>query len=310
MKDKKIFLGTSVSVTLSLIGAIVLFVLPELFPQNSILKEAVAMITVVSAFYAFVSVILHRIAAENKKEHQLLIQSIMPLASELSPKKYYPATDIPNVEFNKLINDEVCKTKSFFFFASKATYHITRLLSILHKTKRNAVFTIVIPDLNENTVFEAIADNEIERKRIKDEAITDKQLLVRKAQEETFKSIYFIYKLKKSYQNIELYLHQEIPFICFELSDNLLSVFFLPMIKEGYYPPSMVYDRDSLYWETFTAYAQQILHRSKSYDGEEIVDYLKRAFLKQQLGESKSFEIYLSGLEHEFQELERSTQKV
>lgn len=317
MKKVKKFWGTSISITLSLLGSIFFFILPEIFPENIMLREAICMITIVSIFYSFVSVILRNIADENNKEHQKILQSITPLSSGLSSKYFFPASEYPNNEFNRIINEELCRTKSYFYFSNKAFYHTNRLLALFHKVQRNSIFTVILPDLYEDEIFEAIADNLIEKARIIGNEISkEKEFYVRLAREDTFKSIYYVTKLKEHFKNVNkiiLYLHREIPFIRFELSDTLLALSFLPMIKEGYYPPSMIYSKNSLYWETFSAYVQQIINRSKQCGNEETIKYLEKVYTKYNFGKQKnsneeSFNSYISCLDNEFNTLKEKAQ--
>ncbi len=128
MNVRKIFYGTSVSIVLSLIGGLGLLIAPELYPDNLALKDAVCMITVISAFYTFVSLIIRKIVEDNKKEHHLILQSIIPLSTGLSAKYYYPASAQPNIEFNTIVDEEMCVTKSYFYFSNKAFFHTTRLI--------------------------------------------------------------------------------------------------------------------------------------------------------------------------------------
>ncbi len=151
-----------------------------------------------------------------------------------------------------------------------------------------------------------MADNLYESMRVRGGEHGGKDEYIKQARMETFQSIFYIWKLKQEHDNIQLYLHKEIPFIRFELTDNLLAISFLPMIKEGYYPPSMIYDKKSLYWETFSAYSQQILNRSKLYETEDIATYIKICYEKYNIDGQGVYDSYLKALEKEYKELKNS----
>lgn len=72
MNVEKKFYGTSVSIAISLIGGLGLLIAPEIYPENLVLRDAVCMITVISAFYTFVSLIARKIVEDIKKEHHLI----------------------------------------------------------------------------------------------------------------------------------------------------------------------------------------------------------------------------------------------
>lgn len=80
---------------------------------------------------------------------------------------------------------------------------------------------------------------------------------------EVLRSLYALGKLSKKYE-IHVYLHKEIPFIRFELTDSLMVLTFLTQWTSGKkYPATLMFENNDLFMINFADYSEQLKMRSE-----------------------------------------------
>lgn len=314
---------------ISFVVAILLYILPKIFTDTTI--DIVGAFEMMSLLWAYSTVlafifshnvsqskddivqntvpVVNGLKNSNSKEHHEIVKSLVLLSSEFTPQDYSPAGYEPNTEFNAVIHEELCKQRCHhFYFSNRAFYHTWRLHNYLIDI-RTSEFSIALPHIQEDKIFIAMADNYIQKEIPTGNRKQQIEELVKTAREDSYKSIYYTKRLIEDGLNITLYIHSEIPFIRFEQTDDILALSFLPMSKEGNYPPSIIYKRDTLHWDAFNAYSRQIMQGCvdclKSAKG--IMDYLKENYNK--LCSDLSFEQYILRLDDSFDSLVVETKK-
>lgn len=243
----------------------------------------------------------------NTEEHSKITNKLDLLTSEFTPANYSPAGDKPDPAFNAIIRREMESSHCYhFFFSNRARYHTSRLKD--YKIDRTSNFDIALPHLEEDKVFRAMAENRFNNEAQHQSGIDTRKLKddYRKREwEDTFKSFYFMYKLMVTKGLlIKVYVHTEIPFIRFELTTRILAMSFLPMKSKGQYPPSIIYDKtkQELHWEAFYSYSLFIKNTAKdSFDKpEQIIEYLKKHYVKENTEKQLDFDEFLIELDKEF----------
>lgn len=81
---------------------------------------------------------------------------------------------------------------------------------------------------------------------------------------EVLRSLYALGKLSEKYE-IHVYLHKEIPFIRFELTDSLMVMTFLTQWTSGKkYPATLIFENNDLFKTNFMDYSEQLKMRSEN----------------------------------------------
>lgn len=164
-------------------------------------------------------------------------QYVLPVAS-------YVDTNDPNREFNKRLNDSISKTQNYLYFSDRALYLSRRLSKEIHQTNDRLAITVLLADIRDNNLFMARAEAYMQKERAlhredSSKSIRDIGEIINEEKLEVLRSLYALGKLKEKYI-IKVYLHREIPFIRFEITDNLLVLSFLTQLTTGKKYPSTV----------------------------------------------------------------------
>lgn len=191
-------------------------------------------------------------------------QYVLPVAS-------YVDTNDPNREFNKRLNDSISKTQNYLYFSDRALYLSRRLSKEIHQTNDRLAITVLLADIRDNNLFMARAEAYMQKERAlhredSSKSIRDIGEIINEEKLEVLRSLYALGKLKEKYI-IKVYLHREIPFIRFEITDNLLVLSFLTQLTTGKkYPSTVLYANENIFKPNFEDYAREVMKRSSPMD--------------------------------------------
>lgn len=184
------------------------------------------------------------------------------------PNATYVGTNDPNMEFNEKLNESISKTHQYIYCSDRALYLSKRLGKEIHKVDSRLTITVILADIREDDIFYARQEVYLQRERARHSndnsyVIRGIDEIVREEKKEILRSLYALGELKKKY-NIEIYLHKEIPFIRFEITDSLLVLSFLTQLSTGKkYPTTVIYENEAIFKTNFEDYAKEIMQRSQ-----------------------------------------------
>ncbi len=179
----------------------------------------------------------------------------------------YEDTNDPNVDFNKRMNDSISKTRKYFYFSDRALYLPRRLYKDIHNTNDRLEIVVFLADVQDNDIFSSRMNifHQRERAHNRDKgnaSITTDEEIIKIEKLNILRSVYALGQLKSEY-NITIYLHKELPFIRYEITDDLLAMSFLTQLSSGKtYPSTLLYENDSVFRINFLDYTKQIISRA------------------------------------------------
>lgn len=187
-------------------------------------------------------------------------QYVLPVAS-------YVDTNDPNREFNKKLNESISNTQNYLYFGDRALYLTKRLGKDIHQTNNRLAITVLLADIRDDDLFSARADAYMQKERSLQQADNSKHIrnideIINEEKLEVIRSLYALGKLNEKY-SIRVYLHKEIPFIRFEITDRLLVLSFLTQLTTGKkYPTTVLYENENIFKPNFEDYAKEVIKRS------------------------------------------------
>lgn len=218
-----------------------------------------------------------------EKEIEEKVQTIYLKMLEMAPTYVYPAANQPIEDFNQRLNESISNTKNYYYFSDRGLYVTKRLKNDI--TNYNERFSVILclQDICEDSAFRSRAE-EYRKREVQQKGNRNLERIIMDEKLNILKSLYVISQLDNI--DIKVYLHKEIPFIRFEITDDLLAISFLPMLMEGKkYPPTLIYEKEKLFRQSYLDYFNDVIQRSILLKKEDItVDKLlkmgKRAKIK------------------------------
>lgn len=185
----------------------------------------------------------------------------------ISPSAIYMDNDDPNPEFNEKLNESIRTSEKYIYFSDRAMYTSKRLLKDLDPkyVNPNLKITIFLADIRDNDIFRARATAYIGRERRKPNEQQRRTIdkIIEQEKKDILSSIYCLSKLRDRYA-IQIYLHKEIPFVRFEITDNMLVMTFLNRISTGKkHPTTIVYTNENVYKPNFEEFSNELRKRSQ-----------------------------------------------
>lgn len=178
----------------------------------------------------------------------------------------YDDTNDPNVNFNSRLNRGIQSTKKFIYFGDRALYLTKRLgREIVYHDARLEIF-VFLADIREDSIFRSREHMYLKKEKAnvqgkKSQRSIDEIIINEKM--EVLRSLYALGKLSEKYE-IHVYLHKEIPFIRFELTDSLMVLTFLTQWTSGKkYPATLMFENNDLFNTNFVDYSEQLKMRSE-----------------------------------------------
>lgn len=220
---------------------------------------------------------IDKIAAEvDNRVRTLYLQQSMVNATAT-----YVDTNDPNRDFNAQLNKSMSSTQNYIYFSDRALYLPFRLSKDLHSTSDKLTLTILLADFRDNSLFSARSDIYMQQERAKHisnhKNVRPIEEIIRQSRIDVIKSIYALGQLRNQY-NINVYLHKEIPFIRFEITDTLLVLSFLTQLSTGRkYPPTVLYENENIFKPNFEDYSYEVMKRSYKLEPQ---DYAIESLLK------------------------------
>ncbi|MCM1008871.1 MAG: hypothetical protein NC485_13325 [Ruminococcus flavefaciens] len=192
----------------------------------------------------------------------------------------YEDTNDPNVNFNDRLNRGIQSTKKFIYFGDRALYLTKRLgKEIIYHDSRLEI-NVFVADIREDSIFRSRERMYLKKERsnyqnTKNQKSIDEIIINEKM--EVLRSLYALGKLSEKYE-IHVYLHKEIPFIRFELTDSLMVMTFLTQWTSGKkYPATLMFENNDLFNINFVDYSEQLKKRSMNITTDNLtVDKLRK----------------------------------
>lgn len=179
---------------------------------------------------------------------------------EMAPSRVYPATNTPNEDFNDRLNHSISATTQYRFFSDKGTYLIKRFKQQIDRYHERFCATLCLLDIREHSAFCA-REEEYRKREIQLRGTRTNEEIIRDEKIGVLQTLYAISQMNNI--DIKVYLHKEIPFIRFEITDDILALSFLPMLMEGkLYPPTLIYENEKLFRQSYLDYFNDIVSRS------------------------------------------------
>lgn len=207
---------------------------------------------------------LQYLAEETEKR----LEKILEQNQYILPTATYTDTNDPNREFNEIMNKSISVTKHYLYFSDRALYLTKRLGRDIHNNINDRIeIKVILADVREIILFTARNDKYMQKAHVlqrEDPTIKIKNVeeIINEERLKVLQSLYALGKLKEKY-NIQVYLHKEIPFIRFEITDELLSLSFLTQLSTGKdYPSTVLYKNDSIFKINFEDYANEVIKRA------------------------------------------------
>ena len=267
-----------ISIILLLLSIILYFSLVDTVVKNIDMANAVFTIfTAVICSILAAAIAPHNIQGTNINQDRLVqelenkiairMQTIINEKEFAIPSITYHDTDDPNVSFDKKLNESISVTKKYIYFSDRAFYLPKRLSKMIHTVDNRLCMTVILADIRDDSIYDARKDLYVQRERalhLKEPTYKIRSLdeIIRAEKIAVIKSIYALSKLMERY-NINIYLHKEIPFLRFEITDSLLILTFLTQLTTGKtYPASVIYENEKLFRVNFEDYSNEVVKRS------------------------------------------------
>lgn len=210
---------------------------------------------------------------------QIVKETIKNLPDGKFPIMYEDTND-PNVNFNERLNRGIQSTKKFIYFGDRALYLTKRLgKEIIHHDSRLEI-CVFLADIREDSIFSSRERMYLKKEKANFQDTKNQKSIneiIINEKMEVLRSLYALGKLSEKYE-IHVYLHKEIPFIRFELTDSLMVLTFLTQWTSGKeYPATLMFENNDLFNINFTDYSEQLKKRSVNITTDNLtVDKLRR----------------------------------
>lgn len=237
---------------------------------------AVAITIITSVFLLFLENKLFKVEANDSSKE--LVEDIKRIVDEnnqtiihrlnlYSPIKSYPASDTPIDDFNGIINREFVISQTYRYMGDRAeylTYRLEQLKSQTYNHSRGLDIEILLPHIA-NDYFVISRVDSLKRKEpyigIEDiEELKDK--LVKDYKIGIIKSLWVFYHLSSYYQ-FNIYFYDDLPFIRYEILDNVMVLSLLTMDSQKKYPPTFIYSKESAYYNAFSQHHYNMVRMNK-----------------------------------------------
>ena len=194
-------------------------------------------------------------------------QTIISMLNLYSPIKTYRASDTPIDDFNITLNHEFINSQTYQYMGDKAEYLTSRLEQLKNDSYRygRAVdLEILLPHIV-NDYFVTSRLDSLKRREpyvhIGDMAVL-KNKMVKDYKIGIIKSLCAFCHLKPYYQ-FNIYFYDDLPFIRYEILDNIMVLSLLTMDAHKKYPPTFIYSKESPYYNAFSQHHYNMIKKNK-----------------------------------------------
>lgn len=190
------------------------------------------------------------------------IENLMRSAQAVVPYTY-PDSNEANPDFNARMNMSISKTNEYIYFGDRALYLTKRLKKDIANTDQRLKITVFLADIREEKLFTSRREAYMQRERARNKthaALSVRNIddIINREKIDILGGLYALGQLQAQY-NISIYLHKEIPFIRFEITDDLLAMSFLTQLSSGKrYPTTLLYENDSIFTKNFKDYISEV----------------------------------------------------
>lgn len=191
------------------------------------------------------------------------MENIMNKNSEVSPIEIYTDTNDPNPEFNDMLNDSIMHSHNYTYFSDRAMFTVKRLYKDIDANSAITI-TVFVADIRDDELFQSRKDAYNGRERMDPRYKSRRMLssIIEQEKKDILSSIYGLSQLRDKFE-ISVYLHKEIPFVRFEITDTLIVMTFLNRISTGKkHPTTLVYRNESIFKPNYEEYVREITERS------------------------------------------------
>lgn len=206
---------------------------------------------------------------------RIVKETLKNLSDERSPILYDDTND-PNANFNSRLNRGIQLTKKYIYFGDRALYLTQRLgREIINHDARLEIY-VFLADIREDAIFRSRERMYLKKEKSNIQGQRSINEIIINEKMEILRSLYALGKLSEKYE-IHVYLHKEIPFIRFELTDSLMVLTFLTQWTTGKkYPATLMFENNDLFSINFADYSEQLKIRSEKLIVDNLtVDYLR-----------------------------------
>lgn len=164
-----------------------------------------------------------------------------------APLHSYPASDSPIHDFNRNYDESFVSTRTINYKGDKCLFLAFRLDQHMKKRSPSLTIRLLLPDPGKISLFVNRAETLQNTRRYRD---SDRDEISRKIRVELMAGLMALVDMKDHYR-FEVRFFDETVFLRYEILDAVLVMSILPMQEEGYYPPTLIYDRQSLFYSSF-----------------------------------------------------------
>lgn len=218
------------------------------------------------------------IPSDSTRIKRTVKETLKNLPDERFPAVYDDTND-PNKKFNDRLNEGIKSTQKYIYFSDRALYLTQRLGREIDKHDPRLEIYVFLADITDDSIFRSREHMYLQRERASvkcKESLRSINEIINNEKMEILRSLYALGKLDKKY-DIHVYLHKEIPFIRFEITDSLIILTLLNQWASGKkYPATFMYENNDLLKLNLTDYTEQLRMRSRELTlGDLTVDKLK-----------------------------------
>lgn len=237
--------------------------LPTLLSENIFWSMAISL--VVSLFFLFFAKWIIPANNDDNRAGDLteLIAHVRTRTPRYSPIYTYDAFDEPNVEFNRRMNKEVIKSKVFKHMGDKAEY-LSYRLDLIKNSIEERGYKLKIEILLPNIYTDKFVSGRLQTLQSrgnyrKVSGVTDTlEYIVKDQRKIIINTMNNIRKLSH-YYDFKIVLYDELPYMRYEILDDLLILSFLAMSPEKYCAPTFMYSGNSLFYNSYNRNFEELM---------------------------------------------------
>ncbi len=207
------------------------------------------------------------------------VAQIYNATNDLMPSFYYRSADMPNYEFNELINRKIVQSKKFVYYGESARFTCKRLYQLKNKAPSLKNLKVEVYIVNPacdklfeiNKAFLAIKENNKNHGKKR-----DWDVIIEEEKRKVLYCLYALMEMMSFFLSVDIFLIDDVPFIDIEMTDDMIALEFF-RTRDNYkrYPLTIVYEDKKAYYESYEFYLEWEKEKAKHIKAEDLtVDYI------------------------------------